>query len=145
MILDGLNPEQRRAAEAVRGPVCILAGAGSGKTTTISRRIAVQVSTGAFAPTEILALTFTDRAANELRTRLWKLGINGDVRARTFHSEALAQVAHFTEAPQLLPSKASILGPLVRRLPRPYRFRATKDIAAEIERAKNRRVTTDTY
>jgi len=47
-ILDGLNPEQRRAAEAVRGPVCILAGAGSGKTTTITRRIAWQVSTGAF-------------------------------------------------------------------------------------------------
>ncbi|HYZ92868.1 MAG TPA: UvrD-helicase domain-containing protein [Actinomycetota bacterium] len=143
--LDGLNDEQRAAAQAVRGPVCILAGAGSGKTTTITRRIAVQVSSGAFDASQVLALTFTDRAANQLRERLWKLGINGDVRARTFHAEALAQVAHFTESPQLLPSKASILGPLVRRLPRPYRFRATKDIAAEIERAKNRRVTTDTY
>src|SRR6185437_11036882 len=58
--LDGLNPEQRRAAEAVRGPVCILAGAGSGKTTTITRRIAHQVASGAFEPTEIMAVTFTD-------------------------------------------------------------------------------------
>ncbi|MGH2758563.1 MAG: ATP-dependent helicase, partial [Actinomycetota bacterium] len=143
--LEGLNDEQRAAAEAVRGPVCILAGAGSGKTTTITRRIANQVSTGTFLPSAVLALTFTDRAAKELRGRLWKLGIDGDVRARTFHAEALAQVAHFTDSPDLLPSKAGILGPLVRRLPRPYRFRATKDIAAEIERAKNRRVTHETY
>ena len=66
--LDGLNPEQRRAAEAVRGPVCILAGAGSGKTTTITRRIAQQVAAGAFAPTQIMAVTFTDKAAGELTT-----------------------------------------------------------------------------
>jgi DNA helicase-2/ATP-dependent DNA helicase PcrA len=143
--LDGLNDEQRTAAQAVRGPVCILAGAGSGKTTTITRRIAVQVSSGTFAANQLLALTFTDRAAKELRDRLWKLGIEGDVRARTFHAEALAQVAHFRESPQLLPSKASIVGPLVRRLPPPYKFRATKDVAAEIERAKNRRVTPDSY
>ena len=68
--LDGLNPEQRRAAEAVRGSVCILAGAGSGKTTTITRRIAQQVASGAFAPTQIMAVTFTDKAAGELRARL---------------------------------------------------------------------------
>ena len=143
--LDGLNDEQRAAAQAVRGPVCILAGAGSGKTTTITRRIAVQVSSGAFDASDVLALTFTDRAANQLRERLWKLGIEGDVRARTFHAEALAQVAHFTSSPSLLPSKAGIVGPLVARLPRPYRFRATKDVAGEIERAKNRRVTPDRY
>src|SRR5438094_3704471 len=86
--LDGLNPEQRRAAEAVRGPVCILAGAGSGKTTTITRRIAQQVVTGAFAPTQIMAVTFTDKAAGELRERLALLGVSG-VRASTFHSAAL--------------------------------------------------------
>ncbi|MGZ4394399.1 MAG: UvrD-helicase domain-containing protein, partial [Gaiellaceae bacterium] len=85
MILEGLNPEQRRAVEAVRGPVCILAGAGSGKTTTITRRIANQVATGAFTPTEILAVTFTDKAAGEMRARLAALGAGG-VRARTFHS-----------------------------------------------------------
>jgi len=76
-ILDGLNPEQRRAAEAVRGPVCILAGAGSGKTTTITRRIAWQVSTGAFRSDELLAVTFTDKAAGEMRARLARLGVEG--------------------------------------------------------------------
>src|SRR3954462_9735104 len=93
-ILDGLNPEQRRAAEAVRGPVCILAGAGSGKTTTITRRIANQVGTGAFRADQILAVTFTDKAAGELRERLAALGVRG-VRASTFHSAALAQLRHF--------------------------------------------------
>ena len=78
--LDGLNPEQRRAAEAVRGPVCILAGAGSGKTTTITRRIAQQVAAGAFAPAQIMAVTFTDKAAGELKARLAALGVAG-VRA----------------------------------------------------------------
>jgi DNA helicase-2/ATP-dependent DNA helicase PcrA len=144
-LLDGLNDEQRAAAQAVRGPVCILAGAGSGKTTTLTRRIANQIASNAFGPSDVLALTFTDRAANELRTRLKQLGIDGDVRARTFHAEALAQVAHFGERPELLPSKAAIVGPIVRTLPRPYKFKATKDVAGEIERAKNRRVTPDTY
>ena len=92
--LDGLNPEQRRAAEAVRGPVCILAGAGSGKTTTITRRIAQQVATGAFAPNQIMAVTFTDKAAGELKARLAALGVHG-VRASTFHSAALRQLRHF--------------------------------------------------
>src|SRR5256885_17193872 len=91
--LDGLNPEQHRAAEAVRGPVCILAGAGSGKTTTITRRIAQQVATGAFAPAQIMAVTFTDKAAGELRGRLALLGAAG-VRASTFHSAALRQLRH---------------------------------------------------
>jgi DNA helicase-2/ATP-dependent DNA helicase PcrA len=145
MVLDGLNPEQRAAAEAVRGPVCILAGAGSGKTTTLTRRIANQIGSGAFAANEVLALTFTDRAANELKTRLRKLGIGGDVRARTFHAEALAQVAHFVGSPNIIGSKGAIIGPLVRRLPPPYKFKATKDVAGEIERAKNRRVTPETY
>src|SRR3954449_4416864 len=89
-----LNPEQRRAVEAVRGPVCVLAGAGSGKTTTITRRIANQVLTGAFSPSQILAVTFTDKAAGELGARLARLGVTG-VPARTFHAAALAQLHHF--------------------------------------------------
>ena len=144
-VLHGLNDAQREAAQAVRGPVCILAGAGTGKTTTITRRIANQVASGTFTARDILALTFTDRAARELRERLGRLGIAGDVRAKTFHAEALAQVAFFSQAPELLPSKGEIVYSLVRGLPRPYRFRTTKDVAGEIERAKNRRVTPATY
>src|SRR5919204_1293482 len=90
-IFDGLNPEQRRAVEAVRGPICILAGAGAGKTTTITRRVANQVVSGAFAAREILAVTFTDKAATEMRERLDLLGVGG-VTARTFHSAALGQL-----------------------------------------------------
>jgi DNA helicase-2/ATP-dependent DNA helicase PcrA len=140
-----LSAEQRRAAETVRGPVCILAGAGSGKTTTITARIARQVETGAFAPGEILAVTFTDKAAGEMRSRLEALGVRG-VRARTFHAAALAQLAHFSgEAPPILASKALVLQPIRRSLPRPYNFRPVRELATEIEWAKNGRLTPDTY
>jgi DNA helicase II / ATP-dependent DNA helicase PcrA len=142
----GLNAEQRAAVEAVRGPVCILAGAGSGKTTTITRRIANQVLTGTFRPTEILAVTFTDKAAGEMRRRLEELGAHG-VQARTFHSAALAQLRYFAgdRIGQVLPSKALTLQPIRRSLPPPYKFRPLGDLAGEIEWAKNRRLTPDTY
>src|SRR5579871_2988621 len=105
--LDGLNSEQRRAAETVRGPVCILAGAGTGKTTTITRRIAQQVATGAFRPDEIMAVTFTDKAGAQLRRRLAALGVQR-VRAGTFHSAALRQLNHFApeSVGKIIPSKA---------------------------------------
>ena len=144
-ILAALNPEQRRAAETVRGPVCILAGAGSGKTTTITRRIAYQVATGAFAAGEILAVTFTDKAATEMRTRLDALGVRG-VSARTFHSSALRQLHHLAPATgEILSSKAFWLRQLAGALPKAYRFRPVADLAAEIEWAKNRRLTPETY
>jgi DNA helicase-2/ATP-dependent DNA helicase PcrA len=140
-ILAGLNKEQRRAAELVRGPVCILAGAGSGKTTTITRRIANQVVTGTFGAREVLAVTFTDKAAGEMRARLESLGVPG-VQARTFHSAALAQLRYFApdSVPRILPSKALALRHIANSLPRPFRFRPAGDLATEIERARNRRV-----
>ncbi len=145
-ILDGLNPEQRRAAEAVRGPVCILAGAGSGKTTTITRRIGNQVVTGAFEPGQILAVTFTDKAAGEMRSRLETLGVTG-VRACTFHSAALSQLRHFLPEPpgRILASKALPLRHIGNSLPRPYRFRPAADLATEVEWAKNRRIPPGEY
>ena len=145
MIFEGLNPEQRRAVEAVRGPVCILAGAGSGKTTTITRRVAHQVASGAFEPGEILAVTFTDKAATEMRARLVSLGVSG-VTARTFHSAALSQL-HWLGTPpaRILPSKALALRRIGNGLPPPYKFRPAVDLATEIEWAKNRRLTPDTY
>src|SRR3954453_8357063 len=108
-ILDGLNPAQREGAEATRGPVCILAGAGTGKTTTITRRIAWQVASGAFEPSSIVAVTFTDKAGGELRARLGALGVEG-VRASTFHSAALALLRRFQGDPgRILSTKALLL------------------------------------
>lgn len=145
-IFEGLNDEQRRAVEAVRGPVCILAGAGSGKTTTITRRIANQVATETFRADQILAVTFTDKAAGEMRARLGQLGASG-VAARTFHSAALAQLHHFApgRVGQILASKALLLRQIGNTLPAPYKFRPAGDLATEIEWAKNRRLTPETY
>jgi DNA helicase-2/ATP-dependent DNA helicase PcrA len=145
-IFADLNPEQRRAVEAVRGPVCILAGAGSGKTTTITRRIANQVASGAFPASAILAVTFTDKAATEMRTRLEALGVAG-VRASTFHSAALSQLRYFGrgEPGRILASKALMLRHIGNTLPRPYRFRPAGDLATEVEWAKNRRLTPADY
>jgi DNA helicase-2/ATP-dependent DNA helicase PcrA len=145
-IFDGLNPEQRRAVQTVRGPVCILAGAGSGKTTTVTRRIANQVAEGAFGAEQILAVTFTDKAAREMRSRLEELGAGG-VRARTFHSAAFAQLRWFRGEPpgRILASKALMLRQIGTTLPMPYKFRPAADLATEIEWAKNRRLTPETY
>jgi DNA helicase-2/ATP-dependent DNA helicase PcrA len=144
-ILEGLNAEQRAAAEATRGPVCILAGAGTGKTTTITRRIAWQVASGAFPASALVAVTFTDKAAGELRGRLGALGVEG-VRASTFHSAALALLRRFRGDPgRILSTKALLLRRIGNGLPRPYRFRPAGDLATEIEWAKNRRLEPDTY
>ncbi len=141
-----LNAEQQRAVEAVRGPVCILAGAGSGKTTTITRRIARQVESGAFRASQILAVTFTDKAAGEMRERLAALGVTG-VRASTFHSAALAQLRYFRPdaVGTILSSKALVLRQIGNRLRRPYRFRPAGDLATEIEWARNRRIPPRRY
>jgi DNA helicase-2/ATP-dependent DNA helicase PcrA len=145
-VLEGLNPEQRKAAERVTGPICILAGAGSGKTTTITRRIANQVSSGAFRAGEILAVTFTDKAAGEMRTRLRRLGAEG-VRASTFHSAAMSQLRVLSHEPigQILPSKALALRQIANSLPKPYRFRPAADLATEVEWCKNRRIRPGSY
>src|SRR5579863_6175613 len=146
MVLEGLNPEQRRAAEAVRGPVCILAGAGSGKTTTITRRIAWQVASGAFRADEILAVTFTDKAANVMKSRLAALGAAG-VEARTFHSAALGQLHRYAPGSvgRILPTKALLLRQIGNTLPMPFKFRPAGDLATEVERAKNLRIGPDRY
>jgi DNA helicase II / ATP-dependent DNA helicase PcrA len=144
-IFAGLNDEQRAAVEATHGPVCILAGAGTGKTTTITRRIAWQVTSGAFAPADLVAVTFTDKAAGELRARLATLGVEG-VRASTFHSAALALLRRFAGDPgRILSTKALLLRQIANRLPAPYKFRPAGDLATEVEWAKNRRLTPATY
>ena len=113
-ILSSLDAEQLEAAKTIRGPVRIVAGPGSGKTRTVSHRIAYGISTGHFNPQKVLALTYTNRAAAELRQRLRSLGA-GSVQVRTFHAAALSQLQYFwpqltgTPAPKLLTNKRSIL------------------------------------
>lgn len=149
-VLDGLNDAQREAAMRVRGPIAILAGAGTGKTTTITRRIAYQVASRAFAPERILAVTFTDKAATELRSRLGALAVDG-VEARTFHAAALSQLRWLWPAntdhpvPAILDHKAPLIASLANALPPPHKFLPRRELAGEIEWAKNRMVAPEGY
>ncbi|HEY0902956.1 MAG TPA: ATP-dependent DNA helicase UvrD2 [Marmoricola sp.] len=140
-LLEALDPEQRQVAEALRGPVRVLAGAGTGKTRAITHRIAYGVATGTYNPTEVLAVTFTTRAAGEMRARLRALGAPG-VQARTFHSAALRQVRYFWprvyggEPPQLIESKIPIVAGAARRNRVQVDQGTLRDVASEIEWAK---------
>ena len=149
-LLADLDPAQREAVLATTGPVCILAGAGTGKTRAISRRVAYALETGAVAPTHVLVVTFTDKAAGEMRERLAALGRPG-VAASTFHAAALRQLRHFWprvsggELPGILESKVAMLIDLARTLPGGYRYVAVRDLAGEIEWAKARRIGPAAY
>ncbi|AWB86859.1 ATP-dependent helicase [Mycetocola zhujimingii] len=137
-LLAGLDDDQRVAAEALRGPVCILAGAGTGKTRAITHRIAYGVATGTYAANRVMALTFTNRAAAELRGRLRNLGA-GSVHARTFHAAALSQLNYFWPhtvggtMPALINSKGRMLGHAAERLRLKLDTATLRDIAAEVE------------
>src|SRR5438445_9936717 len=91
-LLEGLDPGQRQAVTTDAAPLCILAGAGSGKTRVLTRRIAWRAATGSADPRHVLALTFTRKAAGELRARLGALGVRDGVAAGTFHALAYAQL-----------------------------------------------------
>ena len=107
-----LNPAQREAVEATVGPLCILAGAGTGKTRVISRRVAYAIATGAVHPGHVLVVTFTDKAANEMRERLAALGFPG-VQAQTFHAAAFRQLRYFWSrlSDSRLPDVLGLQGP----------------------------------
>ena len=149
-LLESLDPEQREVATALEGPVRVLAGAGTGKTRAITHRIAYGVATRAVGPSEILAVTFTTRAAGELRQRLALLGAAG-VQARTFHSAALRQARYFWpqvfggELPPIAGSKLPLVSEAVGR----SRLKAgpadLRDLASEIEWAKACLVAPDRY
>jgi len=140
-VLTGLDPEQREVALAVRGPVCVLAGAGTGKTRAITHRIAYAVRSGAVEASSVLAVTFTTRAAGELRQRLRALGAPG-VQARTFHAAALRQLSYFWpkviggDTPRVIESKLPLLVDACRLMRRSPDRAELRDIAAEIEWAK---------
>ncbi len=149
-LLEALDPEQREVALALRGPVRVLAGAGTGKTRAITHRIAYGVATGVYNPTEVLAVTFTTRAAGEMRTRLRALGAGG-VQARTFHSAALRQARYFWprvyggELPVLTESKLPMLGNAARRNRVEADQATLRDLASEVEWAKVSNVRPDDY
>ena len=148
--LDGLDEEQRAAVCAPRGPVCVLAGAGTGKTRTITRRIAQLVRTGHVAPGQVLAVTFTARAAGEMRTRLRDLGVGG-VQARTFHAAALRQLRYFwprvvgDEPWPLLEHKLRLVGQAAQRAGAGTGVEDLRDVAGEIEWAKASLVAAEDY
>ncbi|MBO3750906.1 ATP-dependent DNA helicase UvrD2 [Streptosporangiaceae bacterium NEAU-GS5] len=149
-VLAGLDPEQRQVAEAVRGPVCVLAGAGTGKTRAITHRIAYAVQSGVVDAQSVLAVTFTTRAAGELRQRLRALGAPGVV-ARTFHAAALRQLTYFWprviggDPPQVVESKLPLLIEACRRLRRNPDRGELRDVASEIEWAKVTQIGPDDY
>jgi DNA helicase-2/ATP-dependent DNA helicase PcrA len=148
--LDALDERQRAAASVLRGPVAVLAGAGTGKTRVITHRIAHGVDTGAYSPSRVMAVTFTAKAAGELRGRLRALGVEG-VAARTFHATALAQLNFFwptlagSPAPSIIDNKVRMLGQAADAI----RLRPTtatlRDIASEIEWRKVSMLSIDQY
>ncbi len=149
-VLDALDPEQREVAAHPTGPMCVLAGAGTGKTRAITHRIAYGVHSGVYQPQRVLAVTFTARAAGEMRVRLRDLGVGG-VQARTFHAAALRQLHYFWPqaiggaAPEILPHKASVVAEAASRLQLRLDRTELRDVASEVEWAKVSLLTPETY
>ena len=152
--VDGLDPEQAAAVLAPRGPVCVLAGAGTGKTRTITRRIAHLVSAGHVSAGQVLAVTFTARAAGEMRSRLRALGVGGSgapVQARTFHAAALRQLRYFWpqvvgDIPwQLLDRKFAVVSQAAHRAKFATDTDTVRDLLSEIEWAKGSLIAPEDY
>jgi len=149
-LLEALDPEQREAAMSLVGPTCILAGAGTGKTRTVTHRIAYGIAKGQFAANRVLALTYTSRAAGELRARLRQLGIPG-VAVKTFHAAALSQLEYFwpqlagVPAPNVLTSKSKLIAEAAESLKIHFDAALLRDVAAEIEWRKYTMRSIDQY
>ncbi|MFW7397083.1 UvrD-helicase domain-containing protein, partial [Rothia mucilaginosa] len=137
-ILAGLDPDQRAVATELDGPMRVLAGAGTGKTRAITHRIAYGIAIGRYQGPRVLALTFTLRAAEEMRTRLHQLGAHG-VQARTFHSAALRQLAYFWPQvvggtfPSIVQNKAALITEAANRLRISTDRSLLRDLASLIE------------
>lgn len=149
-ILDSLDDQQRAAAQCISGPVAIYAGAGTGKTRTITHRIAHAITSGEHDASQTLAVTFTTRAAGELRNRLGQLGVGG-VQVRTFHSAALRQLRFFypqffnSNLPDLMPSKFRFVADAATLCRVPNDKDTIRDLSAEIEWAKVNILSPDSY
>ena len=151
-ILAELDPDQLAVVTAINGPVCVIAGAGTGKTRVITNRIAYAINAGVTDPTKVLALTFTAKAAGEMRARLRVLGIS-NAAARTFHSAALKQLLYFWpyafggQFPSLLTTKSGFISQAISRaeVAIPAQVNALREIASEIEWAKVLEISPEDY
>ena len=149
-LLEGLDPEQRAAAEAVSGPVVVLAGAGTGKTRTLTHRLAYAVATDTVPASAVLAVTFTARAAGELRTRLRALGVGG-VQARTFHSAAMRQLSYFWPKvvggapPQLLTNNFGVVANAAARVRLRPGTSELRDLLSELDWAAGSLIGPEDY
>ncbi|WP_144411245.1 ATP-dependent helicase [Curtobacterium sp. MR_MD2014] len=149
-LLAALDAEQQTVARTLLGPVAVLAGAGTGKTRAITHRIAYGVATGTYSPNHVLALTFTTRAAGELRSRLRALGA-GTVQARTFHAAAMAQLSYFWpdtvggHAPRIVESKGRVIAHAADTVGIHVDTPVLRDLAAEVEWRKVQMLTYDEY
>ncbi|GAA3065463.1 ATP-dependent DNA helicase UvrD2 [Actinokineospora globicatena] len=149
-LIAGLDPDQLAAVRAPRGPVCVLAGAGTGKTRTIVSRIAHLIGSGHVSAGQVLAVTFTARAAGEMRTRLRAMGVPG-AQARTFHSAALRQLRYFWPRVvgdaqwDLVETKLKLVGQAAHRAGTGTEREALRDLASEIEWAKASLIAPEDY
>jgi DNA helicase-2/ATP-dependent DNA helicase PcrA len=149
-ILNALDEQQREAAQSLLGPTVILAGAGTGKTRTITHRIAYGILRGDYSENRVMALTYTNRAAGELRARLRSLGVHG-VNAKTFHAAALAQLEYFwrdfygIEAPRVLESKSKAIGQAAETLKIRLDANTIRELATEIEWRKYSMLSLEGY
>ena len=150
LLLDNLDPEQQEAARSLVGPTCILAGAGTGKTRTVTHRIAYGIAKGFYSANRVLALTYTNRAAGELRARLRQLGI-GAVSVKTFHAAALSQLEYFwpqfagVPAPSVLEWKASLIAKVAEAVQIRLETGGVRELASEIEWRKFSMLSMDEY
>ncbi|MDO5050084.1 MAG: ATP-dependent DNA helicase UvrD2 [Actinomycetaceae bacterium] len=149
-LLEVLDPEQAEVALQVTGPLAVLAGAGTGKTRAITYRLAYGTAVGAYDPKSVLAVTFTQRAAAEMRSRLQDLGVIG-AQARTFHSAALRQLRYFWPnviggpMPAIMDYKAPVVAAAAGRLGVAVDKSAIRDISAEVEWAKVSMISPEKY
>ena len=148
--LDGLDESQRVVATTWGGPLCVLAGAGTGKTRALTHRIAHGVAEGKYQPEQVLALTFTTKAASEMGQRLRALGVRG-VATMTFHSAALRQLQHFWPTitggrlPDIAPSKAPLIAKTLDQLSLSVDTAVVRDLAGDIEWRKVHAYTLEDY
>jgi DNA helicase-2/ATP-dependent DNA helicase PcrA len=149
-MLGSLDDEQREAVLAARGPLCVLAGAGTGKTRTITHRIAHLVADGHVAAGQVLAVTFTSRAAGEMRSRLRAMDIS-NVQALTFHAAGRRQLQYFwprvvgDTAWQLMDSKFAVVAQAANRARLQASTDDVRDLAGEIEWAKASLISPEAY